>query len=187
MKNIDELIRKICEKNNYEKIMSEIMSNYKENKITEVLNEISENEQLNNEQKKELYTKIFEHINDINKYYEEKIEEIYLQGFKEATIEMLIIDRCTKDENGKRDETLEICINDYINQRLETQNNLEKNSEYQKILEKLKSETKKIEHIDILEQLYENRRDIENRDSYQIGFQDALKMMLNKDFSKEIK
>lgn len=82
MKNVEELVNKICEYNNYDELLLEIVKKGKESNINRVLEEISNNTKLNEEEKKSFYDKIFDYVKDVNGSFENKIKDIYKRGAK---------------------------------------------------------------------------------------------------------
>jgi len=177
MKNIEELISRICKKNNYNEVLLEIIQNGKENKINKVLEEISNNTKLSEEEKESCYDKIFDYVKEVNDSFENKVKDIYVKGFKEASESMLMLSSYSNSSNRKRDKDLEHCLNEYIIKRLEQKNELASNEDYKKKIAKIKKET----NNEKLKELYLEIKDLENIDSYKVGFYDAMKLLAKKD------
>lgn len=177
MKNIEELVNKICENNNYDELLLEIVKNGKESSINSVLEEISRNTKLNEKEKKSCYNKIFDYVKEINGNFENRVKDIYMKGFKEASETMLMLSSYSISSNEKKDKNLENCLNDYIIKRLEQKNELASNEDYQKKLIKVKNETNNQK----LKELYLEIKDLENIDSYKVGFYDAMKLLAKED------
>jgi len=177
MKNVEELVNKICKKNNYDELLLEIVKKGKENNINRILEEISNNTKLNEEEKKSCYDKIFDYVKEINGSFENKVKEIYMKGFKEASETMLMLSSYSISSNRKKDKDLENCLNDYIIKRLEQKNELASNEEYKKKLTKIKNES----NNEKIKELYLEIKDLENIDSYKVGFYDAMKLLAKKD------
>lgn len=78
------LINEICEEQNFDELLLEILRNNKENKIKKILQTIDKNTQINNEIKMQLYDNIFEYVNEINEYCKTNIKEIFSRGAKET-------------------------------------------------------------------------------------------------------
>lgn len=105
MKNVEELVNKICEYNNYDELLLEIVKKGKESNINRVLEEISNNTKLNEEEKKSFYDKIFDYVKDVNGSFENKIKDIYKRGAKEALEVML--SNSTVSSNEQKYKNLE--------------------------------------------------------------------------------
>ena len=105
MKNVEELVNKICEYNNYDELLLEIVKKGKESNINRVLEEISNNTKLNEEEKKSFYDKIFDYVKDVNGSFENKIKDIYKRGAKEALEVML--SNSTVNSNEQKYKNLE--------------------------------------------------------------------------------
>jgi CheY-like chemotaxis protein len=108
MEDVEELVNKICEKNNYDELLLEIVKKGKESNINRVLEEISNNTKLNDKEKKSYYDKIFDYVEDVNGSFENKIKDIYKRGVKEGLETMLML-----SSKGEEKETLKKCLNDY--------------------------------------------------------------------------
>ena len=108
MEDVEELVNKICEKNNYDELLLEIVKKGKESNINRVLEEISNNTKLNDEEKKSCYDKIFDYVEEVNGSFENKIKDIYKKGVKEGLETMLML-----SSNGEEKETLKKCLNAY--------------------------------------------------------------------------
>ena len=108
MEDVEELVNKICEKNNYDELLLEIVKKGKESNINRVLEEISNNTKLNDKEKKSYYDKIFDYVEDVNGSFENKIKDIYKKGVKEGLETMLML-----SSNGEEKETLKKCLNAY--------------------------------------------------------------------------
>ena len=63
-----ELIEKICEKQNFDELLLQIVKSNKENRINKVLQNIEENKMLDKKLKRQIYEGIFDYVNDVNKY-----------------------------------------------------------------------------------------------------------------------
>ena len=166
MNNIEELVNKICENNNYDELLLGIVNNEKKSSINKVLEEISKNKKLNEKEKKSYYNKIFDYVIEINENFKNRVKDIYMKGFKEASETMLMLSSYSISSNGKKDKDLENCLNDYIIKRLEQKNELASNEDYQKKLIKIKNETNNQK----LKELYLEIKNLENIDSYKVGF-----------------
>lgn len=173
MENVEELVNKICEKNNYDEILLELVKKGKDSKINKILEEISNNNKLKDSEKNNFYDKIFDYVKEVNESFENKVRDIYKKGYKEASETMLMLSSYSIISNSEKDEELENCLNDYIIKRLEQKNGLVNNLEYQKKVKKAKNEN----DSEKLKELYLVIKDLENIDSYKVGFYDAIKLL----------
>lgn len=177
MKNVEELVNKICENNNYDELLLEIVNNGKESNINRVLEEISNNTNLNEQEKKSCYDKIFDYVKEVNASFENKVKGIYMKGFKEAAVTILMLSSFSTKNKEKKDKDLENCLNDYIIKRLEQKNELASNGDYKEKLRKIKIERDN----EKIKELYLEIKDLENIDSYKVGFYDAMKLLVKED------
>ncbi len=76
MNKNDEIISKICNKERYEKILIDIAKENEKNNLTKMFNNISNNSKLEQNERNEIYHKVFIYINSINKSFEQKIASI---------------------------------------------------------------------------------------------------------------
>ena len=174
MRDIEDLIKKICDSNDYDELLLEIVKEGENNKIVEILESISNNNKMAEEEKIEYYNKIFDFVKNINKNYESKIKDIYSKSLQESSIKLLMLSDYLK-KDIKIDKKIEADMNDYILKRLERKskivNNTKLKNKFQRIEEELKNEK--------IKELYFNMRDLEIIDSYKIGFYDALQILLS--------
>ena len=174
MRDIEDLIKKICDSNDYDELLLEIVKEGENNKIVEILESISNNNKIAEEEKIEYYNKIFDFVKNINKNYESKIKDIYSKSLQESSIKLLMLSDYLK-KDIKIDKKIEADMNDYILKRLERKskivNNTKLKNKFQRIEEELKNEK--------IKELYFNMRDLEIIDSYKIGFYDALQILLS--------
>lgn len=180
IKKIEELIEKICTQNDYHKILLDVMKDKNKMDVRDVLIMISDNPQIDKKKKEELYEKIYEYTERLNVCFENKIKDVYLQGYKEACITTLVLRESSVDEDGNMDEELQECLNDFVRRRLKTENKLATNNKYQNILNAIQNSKTQNEGIDKLENLYSSKCDYENIDSYQVGFNDAIKISIQR-------
>lgn len=188
MRTIDEFVNELNKNTNYEEMLVEIINIKDNDNIKKIFEEISENNELTEQQKEKIYNSIFDYSNEINKNFKKKIEDVHKRGFKEGALISLLIDSITRDDGGKRDTELNLAVEDFILERLKEQNLLEDSKEYlnnKNEIEKIKIECttdklKVIEKLNKLEELYEFKTDLEEIQAYKIGFRDALKFIINK-------
>ena len=180
MKYVEKFINKICENNNYDELSLEIIKNGKESNINKILEEISNNTKLNEEEKKSYYNRIFDYVKEINEHFENKVKDVYMKGFKEASETIPILSDYSIRNNKKKNKDLENCLNDYIIKRLEQRNGLSNNEVYKKKVRKIEIE----KNNEKMRELYSEIKDLENIDSYKVGFYDAMKLLVKEDKRK---
>ncbi len=193
MESIDDLVNELNKNTNYEEILIEIINSKGNNTIKKVFEEISQNNDLTKKQKEKIYNSILDYSNEVSKNFKNKIEDIHKRGFKEGSLIFFLIDSITRDDLKKRDEDLELAIQDFILGRLQTQNKLENNQQYRENKKKIEKIRKRchtekseiVKELDELYDLYEFKCDLEQSEAYNIGFRDALKFMLYKPSDKE--
>ena len=77
-----ELIEKICEKQNFDELLLQIVKSNKENRINKVLQNIEENKMLDKKLKRQIYEGIFDYVNDVNKYLKNNLKKIFSVAVK---------------------------------------------------------------------------------------------------------
>lgn len=82
--NTDDLIKKICEKQNYDEILKRLIKIGKENKINEVLKIIETDNDIEDRKKRKIYEKLFEYVSNINEELKENVERIFEVAVKET-------------------------------------------------------------------------------------------------------
>ena len=83
-----ELIEKICEKQNFDELLLQIVKSNKENRINKVLQNIEENKMLDKKLKRQIYEGIFDYVNDVNKYLKNNLKKIFSVAVKETIIQI---------------------------------------------------------------------------------------------------
>lgn len=83
-----ELIDKICEKQNFDELLLNIIQSNKENNINKLLNDIRDNKTLTNQLKLKLYEDIFEYVTNINEYIKKHLKQIFSFAAKETIIQI---------------------------------------------------------------------------------------------------
>ena len=81
MEDVEELVNKICEKNNYDELLLEIVKKGKESNINRVLEEISNNTKLNDKEKvidttREQFYKMILNIHPLIIYHMSRMQQI---------------------------------------------------------------------------------------------------------------
>ncbi len=79
-----ELVNEICEEQDFDELLLEILSYSKENRINKMLQNINKNKKIDSKIKKQLYEEIFEYVNDINESCKTNIKEIFSIGVKKT-------------------------------------------------------------------------------------------------------
>ena len=174
MENLEQLIKRICDSTDYDELLLEIVTREKDNKIVQVLKDISNNKKLTKKEKIDYYSNIFDFVKDINNNYESKIKDIYNKSLHDSSIKLLMLSDYLKKEI-KLDIKLENDMNDYILKRLERNSKIIKNVNFKNKLKTIEKELKS----EKLKEVYSDIRDLEAIDSYKIGFYDALQILLS--------
>ena len=174
MENLEQLIKRICDSTDYDELLLEIVTREKDNKIVQVLKDISNNKKLTKKEKIDYYSNIFDFVKDINNNYERKIKDIYNKSLHDSSIKLLMLSDYLKKEI-KLDIKLENDMNDYILKRLERNSKIIKNVNFKNKLKTIEKELKS----EKLKEVYSDIRDLEAIDSYKIGFYDALQILLS--------
>ena len=125
MENLEQLIKRICDSTDYDELLLEIVKREKDNKIVQVLKDISNNKKLTKKEKIDYYSNIFDFVKDINNNYESKIKDIYNKSLHDSSIKLLMLSDYLKKEI-KLDIKLENDMNDYILKRLERNSKIKK-------------------------------------------------------------
>ena len=79
-----EIIKEICEEQNFEELLLQIISRNKCNKLNKILNDIEADNRLGKELKKTVYEDFFDYITEINQSYISGIKEVFCVGAKKA-------------------------------------------------------------------------------------------------------
>ena len=82
--NEREIIKRICEEQNFDELLLEITSRKKSNKLNKILNDIAEDNRLSKELRKSIYEDFFEYVNEINQSYIEGLKEVFCYGARMA-------------------------------------------------------------------------------------------------------
>ena len=104
-----ELIDKICEKQNFDELLLNIIQSNKENNINKLLNDIRDNKALTNQLKLKLYEDIFEYVTNINEYIKKNLKQIFSFAAKETIIQ---INNELKGGNNKMLKKIKVLIAD---------------------------------------------------------------------------
>lgn len=104
-----EIIDKICEKQNFDELLLNIIQSNKENNINKLLNDIRDNKALTNQLKLKLYEDIFEYVTNINEYIKKNLKQIFSFAAKETIIQ---INNELKGGNNKMLKKIKVLIAD---------------------------------------------------------------------------
>lgn len=83
-----DLIERVCEKQNFDELLLQIVKNNKENRINKVLQNIEENKRLDKKLKRQIYEGIFDYVDDVNKYLKMNLKKIFSVAAKETIIQI---------------------------------------------------------------------------------------------------
>ena len=83
-----DLIERVCEKQNFDELLLQIVKNNKENRINKVLQNIEENKRLDKNLKRQIYEGIFDYVDDVNKYLKMNLKKIFSVAAKETIIQI---------------------------------------------------------------------------------------------------
>ena len=82
--NEREIIKEICEEQNFEELLLQIISRNKCNKLNKILNDIEADNRLGKELKKSVYEDFFDYVTEINQSYISGLKEVFCVGAKKA-------------------------------------------------------------------------------------------------------
>lgn len=181
MNIINEITEKSAYNVNYEQLLYETIYCEEKGNIKGILEEISQNKNLDKKQKDSIYVSLLDYTKKISNIFEKKVEIIYRKGFKKGIISSLFIDLQTRKELEEKDFTLDETMADFSIERLKGQESLEKNLDYQKNkkeIQNFKSSLNEntLKAIEKLEDLQEAQRDLEIIDAYKNGFKDGIRL-----------
>lgn len=80
----DHLIIEICNKQDYDSILRQIIKQNKESNVENLLEEINSDKDIPIKQKQKIYETIFDYINYANDEIAKKVKDIFKMGVKEA-------------------------------------------------------------------------------------------------------
>ena len=83
-----DLIEKVCEKQNFDELLLQIVKSNKENRINKILQNIEENKKLDKKVKRQIYEGIFDYVDDVNKYLKNNLKKIFSLAAKETIIQI---------------------------------------------------------------------------------------------------
>ena len=79
-----DLIDEICEKQDFDELLLEILTSRKENRINKILQDIDKNENFDDEVKKTLYKEIFNYVEDVNNLLKDNLKDIFSIAVKQT-------------------------------------------------------------------------------------------------------
>ena len=82
------LINDICEEQDFDELLLEILNNNKENKINKILKDIDNNEKLDSIIKTQIYEELFDYVKEINEFFKLNIKEVFAKGVKETIVKL---------------------------------------------------------------------------------------------------
>ena len=80
----EDLIIKICNEQNYDAILRQLIKSDEEDSIEKILNEINNNKDIPKKQKQGIYEAVFDYINRANDKLIKNIKEIFKKGVEEG-------------------------------------------------------------------------------------------------------
>lgn len=102
MKEIKQNITsKICSDVDFEEMAVEII-NKKNNNITRILNEISDNSKIDENIKSQMYENIMNYVSDINKELKSSIKDIFISGIEETIKTLKLYEKEMKKKINER-------------------------------------------------------------------------------------
>ena len=82
--NEREIIKQICNEENFEELLLIIKAGVKSNKINKILNDIENDSRLSKELKKSIYEDFFDYVTEINQSYMTNLKDVFCFGAKRA-------------------------------------------------------------------------------------------------------
>lgn len=82
--NEREVIKQICDEENFEELLLRIRAKGKSNKLNKILNEIENDSRLSKKLKKSIYEDFFDYVTEINQSYMASLKEIFCFGAERA-------------------------------------------------------------------------------------------------------
>lgn len=82
------LIDEICEEQDFDELLLKVLTNNKQNKINQILQDIDGNANFDDELKKKLYKEIFEYVDNANNLLKDNLKEVFYIAVKETIIKI---------------------------------------------------------------------------------------------------
>ena len=122
-----DLIEKVCEKQNFDELLLQIVKSNKENRINKILQNIEENKKLDKKVKRQIYEGIFDYVDDVNEYLKSNLKKIFSIAAKETQINSELkggnVDMWRKIKVIIADDNVHFCK--FIREYLEKYNDIE--------------------------------------------------------------
>ena len=84
--NEREIIKEICNEENFEELLLIIKAEVKSNKINKILNDIENDSRLSKELKKSIYEDFFDYVTEINQSYMTSLKYVFCFHLKKCRI-----------------------------------------------------------------------------------------------------
>lgn len=107
-----DLIDEICKEYDFDELLLEIITNEGKSEINELLQKLDENIQIDNEIKKQLYSKIFEYVNLINNSFKNNIKTVFSKGVEQAIIKINSYNNESSEREYRMSRNIRIIIAD---------------------------------------------------------------------------
>lgn len=103
MEEKSKIIKEICQKQNFEKMLLSIKSINKNNSISKTLEKLEERKNIDSKLKREIYQDIFDYIDYMNTCYKKEVKNIFIKGIQ-ATIAQLCENPILDSISNMKDE-----------------------------------------------------------------------------------
>jgi len=84
MDNIEELVARICNEQNYDEMLVKIVNANGEYRIKKLLNEINDNDTISPTEKRRIYETIFDYVDNANSEIQKNVKAIFKMGVEKA-------------------------------------------------------------------------------------------------------
>lgn len=111
MEEESNLVDKICNEQNFDELLLNIIKQRRNNGIKKILNSINANTNIDDKTKRQIYEEIFKYVNDINKNVKMNVREIYIYAVK-TTIHWMNSNQKMKGRNNTMKSRVKIIIAD---------------------------------------------------------------------------
>lgn len=107
-----DLIDEICNEYDFDELLLEIITNEGKSEVNELLQKLDGNIQIDNEIKKQLYSKIFEYVNLINNSFKNNIKTVFSKGVEQAIIKINSYNNESSEREYRMSRNIRIIIAD---------------------------------------------------------------------------
>ena len=83
-----DLINDICEEQDFDELLLEILNNKKKSTINQILQNIDKNKKMDSIIKTQIYEELFDYVKEINEYFKLNIKEVFAKGVKETIVKL---------------------------------------------------------------------------------------------------